>query len=297
MKVPSVAASAVPTSTGATAAGSVRGRAAINQMRSGLKASRGELREVGLALGLVGLAPLLRLLGRVEEQVGVVRQLLDAAQPVLVRRGSSPSGAAARRGRARASRGTTSPSPPRARSSGTTVLTSPMSSACCASYWRQRNQISFAFFCPTRSREQRRAEAAVERADPRPGLAEARVVGGDREVADDVQHVPAADRVAGDHRHDRLRQPPDLHLQVGDVEAPDLRALGRCSRCRRARAGRRPSRTRAGPRRSARSRRPRCPRGRARAPRRSRRWSAAGTRCAPPGRLMVIFAMPSPEVS
>ena len=71
------------------------------------------------------------------------------------------------------------------------------------------------------AREQRRAEAAVERADARPGLPEARVVGGDREVADEVQHVAAADRVAGDHRDDRLRQPADLHVQVGDVEAPD----------------------------------------------------------------------------
>ena len=70
-------------------------------------------------------------------------------------------------------------------------------------------------------REQARAEAAVERADLRAGLAEARVVGGDREVADDVQHVAAADRVAGDHRDHRLRQPPDLDVQVGDVEAPD----------------------------------------------------------------------------
>ena len=62
---PSVAASAVPTSTGATAAGSVRGRAAISQMRDGARRrSRPprELREVGRALLLVGLAPLLRLL-------------------------------------------------------------------------------------------------------------------------------------------------------------------------------------------------------------------------------------------
>ena len=40
LKVSSVAASAVPTSTGATAAGSVRGRAAISQMRGGRSASR-----------------------------------------------------------------------------------------------------------------------------------------------------------------------------------------------------------------------------------------------------------------
>ena len=39
--VPSVAASAVPTSTGATAAGSVRGRAAMSQMCSGLKGAWG----------------------------------------------------------------------------------------------------------------------------------------------------------------------------------------------------------------------------------------------------------------
>ena len=35
------------------------------------------------------------------------------------------------------------------RSSGTTVFTSPISSASSASYWRHRNQISLAFFCPT----------------------------------------------------------------------------------------------------------------------------------------------------
>jgi hypothetical protein len=39
-----------------------------------------------------------------------------------------------------------------------------------------------------------------------------------------VQDVPAADRVARDHRDDRLGQPADLDLQVGDVEAPDARA-------------------------------------------------------------------------
>ena len=74
--------------------------------------------------------------------------------------------------------------------------------------------------------QQRGAEAAVEGADARAGLAEARVVGGDREVADEVQDLAAADRVAGDHRDDRLRQPAHLHVQVGDVEAPDRRALG-----------------------------------------------------------------------
>src|SRR5215210_7365789 len=94
LKVPSVAASAVPTSTGATAAGSVRGRAAMSQIRvaegwswtagtGGLLWALRELREVGPALLLVGLAALARLLGGVEEEVRVVRELLDPAEPVL----------------------------------------------------------------------------------------------------------------------------------------------------------------------------------------------------------------------
>src|SRR5829696_7850908 len=77
-------AAAVPTRTGAIAAGRVRGRAAISQMR-GFKASRTfrELREVRAATLLVGVAPLLALLGHVEEERRVVRQLLDAGEPVL----------------------------------------------------------------------------------------------------------------------------------------------------------------------------------------------------------------------
>src|SRR3712207_5005612 len=79
----SCTASAVPTSTGARAAGSVRSRAAINQIRKARLRPLRELREVGLALGLVRLAPLPRLLRGVEEEVGVVRELLDARQAVL----------------------------------------------------------------------------------------------------------------------------------------------------------------------------------------------------------------------
>ena len=33
--------------------------------------------------------------------------------------------------------------------------------------------------------------------------------------------MPAADGVPGDHRDHRLRQPPDLHVQVADVQASD----------------------------------------------------------------------------
>src|SRR4051812_26648128 len=97
LNVPSVPASAVPTSTGATAAGSVRGRAATAHRRSarprpgprpapGPRSGSGPLRElveVGLALLGVGSASLPRLVGAVEEEVGVVRELLEAGQPVL----------------------------------------------------------------------------------------------------------------------------------------------------------------------------------------------------------------------
>ena len=108
-------------------------------------------------------------------------------------------------------------------SSGTTVLTSPISSACCAEYWRQRNQISFAFFWPTWLARSAAPKPPSKLPTRGPGLPEAGVVGGDREVADHVQHVTAADRVAGHHRDDRLGQPADLHVQVGHVEPADRR--------------------------------------------------------------------------
>src|SRR5262249_56971796 len=69
--------------------------------------------------------------------------------------------------------------------------------------------------------EETRPVAAVEGADLGPGLPEAGVVGCDREVADHVQDVPAADRVSGHHRDDGFRQPPDLDLEIQDVEATD----------------------------------------------------------------------------
>jgi len=49
-------------------------------------------------------------------------------------------------------------------------------------------------------------------------------IGGDGQVADDVQDVAAADRVAGDHRDDGLGRAPDLDLQVQDVEPADALA-------------------------------------------------------------------------
>src|ERR1700736_4768955 len=92
-------ASEVPTRTGATEAGSVRTRAAMIQIRTPLGAFAvviagpsnreplcppRELREIGLALLEVGVPALLSLLAHVEEEVGVVRELLDAREAVLV---------------------------------------------------------------------------------------------------------------------------------------------------------------------------------------------------------------------
>ncbi len=59
-----------------------------------------------------------------------------------------------------------------------------------------------------------------------PDLAEDGVVGGDRQVADEVQHVTAADGPARHLRDDRLGHAAHLHVQVGDVEATDRVLVG-----------------------------------------------------------------------
>jgi hypothetical protein len=63
------------------------------------------------------------------------------------------------------------------------------------------------------------AKTAVERADFGTGLAEAGVIRGDGEVADDVQNVTAADGVTGDHGDDGLGQGADFFLEIEHVEA------------------------------------------------------------------------------
>src|SRR3954471_15257979 len=211
LKVPSLPARAVPTSTGATAAGSVRGRDATSQSRSGLKASRAlrELAEVGLALLAVGVATLLGLLGRVEEEVGVVRELLDAGEPVL-------GGVEARLEK-----------PQREGGEGE-HLAAPLHGLLLEVLERHHGVHEphverllgvvlaaqepdlLGLLRADEVGEETGAEAAVEAAHARAGLAEARVVGRDRQVADEVQDVAAADRVAGDHRDHGLRQAPDL---------------------------------------------------------------------------------------
>ena len=136
------------------------------------------------------------------------------------------------------------------------------------------------------------AEARVEAAHPRPGLPEARVVGRDREVAHQVQHVAAADGVArhqGDHR---LGERPDQALQVEDVEARHALVVHVAGVAAHplvaARAeGLGPL---AGEEHDADLRRPRA---RARRRRSARRACCGRKALRTSGRLMVILAMPS----
>src|SRR5215208_6633676 len=104
--------------------------------------------------------------------------------------------------------------------SGTTSLTSPISSASSAEYILQRNHISFAFFGDEVG-EDGGAESAVEAADLRSDLPELRVVGSDGEVAHHVKDVAPADGVSCNHRDDGLGAAPDLDVQIRDVEASD----------------------------------------------------------------------------
>src|SRR6202008_893712 len=76
------------------------------------------------------------------------------------------------------------------------------------------------FLRSDQAREHGGAEAAVEGAYARSRLTEARVLSRDREVADHVQHVPAADRVAGHHGPHGLGQPADLDVQVAHLKPP-----------------------------------------------------------------------------
>ncbi len=78
---------------------------------------------------------------------------------------------------------------------------------------------------PDGAGQDRRAVPPVEAPDLGPGLAESCVVGRNGDVADQVQDVPAADGVAGDHGDDRLGDAAHQDLEVEDVEAADA-ALG-----------------------------------------------------------------------
>src|SRR2546423_9392125 len=212
-KMPSWPASAVPTGTGATAAGRVRGRAAMSQIRAPLGIRRlraaGKLREVRAALLDVGVATLVRLLAAVEEEVRVVGELLEPGEAVLGRVEARLQQAQRER---REREHLTAPG------DGLVLEALERHDRVDQSPVQRRLGVVLAAEEPhlagplgaDLARQQPGAVAAVEGADPGPGLAEAGVVGGDRQVADDVQHVPPSDRVAGDHRHDRLRGAAEL---------------------------------------------------------------------------------------
>src|SRR5439155_22023080 len=76
-------------------------------------------------------------------------------------------------------------------------------------------------------------EAGIERAHAWPGLPEDGALGGDRQVAEEVKHVAATDRVAVDRGDHRFRDLPDQTVQVLDLEktrfgravVPGLRTL------------------------------------------------------------------------
>src|SRR3954447_22762677 len=211
-------AAAVPTSTGAIAAGSVRGRAAINQIRT--SGPLRVLREVGAASLLIGVAALLSLLRHVEEEGRVMGELLDPGNAILDRV------------EARFEQ------PQRQRGEGG-HLAAPghgLALDLCEREHRvhQTHVQRLLGVVETREEpdllrlldadvpfEERCPEAAVEASDPRPRLAEDGVVGCDGHVADQVEDVAAPDRIALDHRDDGLWQTTDLHVQVADVEAPD----------------------------------------------------------------------------
>src|SRR5215471_2073087 len=215
---PSWTATAVPARTAETATASVAGRAAIHQTSAALGAL-GELGEVGLALLDVGVTALLRLLAQVVEQRGVAGQLLDAGQAVV--RGVHPGLEHAQGERAVLEH------LPRPRD-GLLLQALQRHDLVDQAHLQGLPRVVLLAQEPDLARllladdarQEAGAVAAVEAAHARAGLAEPGVVGGDRQVAHDVQHVAAPDRVPGDHGDDRLGRPPDLDLEVEDVQAP-----------------------------------------------------------------------------
>src|SRR5581483_8892946 len=182
-----------------------------------------KLGEVRLALLHVRVAPFLRLFAQVVEKRRVAGELLDPGQPVV--RGVEAGLQQAQRERAQLEH---APAPP----DGLLLELVERHDLVDEAHLQRLLRVVLLAEEPDlarllladAAREQAGAVPAVEAADARPGLAEARVVGRDRQVADDVQHVAAADRVARDHGDDGLRQAPDLDLEVQHVQAAD--ALG-----------------------------------------------------------------------
>src|SRR5690606_6064307 len=77
-------------------------------------------------------------------------------------------------------------------------------------------------FVPDDPGQERGSVAGVEATHLGSGLAKDRVVGGNGEVADDLEHVAPADAVSGHHGDDRLRERPAQPLEAADVEPGGL---------------------------------------------------------------------------
>src|SRR3954447_18071505 len=232
-------AAAVPTSTGAIAAGSVRVRAAMshNLTRSllrfrslALQTSKsrsfalasggggvewlwppGVLAEIRLAALDVRVPPLLALLGHVEAQRRVVGELLQAGQAVL-------GGVEARLQKAqRQRREVPHLATPRDRLALELAhrdhgVDEPHVERLLSVVEATQEPDLLGLLDAHVAGEQRGAEASVEAADARPGLPEPRVVRGDGHVADQVQDVATPHRVAGHRGDHRLRRAADLDV-------------------------------------------------------------------------------------
>src|SRR5947209_1197487 len=227
---PSWTAIAVPMSTGATDAARVAGRTADHHTlvalgavsvaaATALRALR-ELGEIGLSLLDVRVATLLRLVAHVIEERRVAGELLDAGEPVVGGVHAGFDHAQSERAQLEHAAAPGHRLLLEVRERYDLVHEAHVERLLRVVLVAQEPDLA-RLLLPDDAREQSRTVAAVEAADARARLAEARVLRGDREVADDVQHVTAPDGVAGDHRDDRLRQAADLDLDVEDVQAAD----------------------------------------------------------------------------
>src|SRR6266498_77572 len=179
-----------------------------------------ELGEVGLALLAEGVAALLRLLGHVVEVSRVTGELLDACQPVGVRVEARLEQPQCQRALAEDLAAPVEGDLLQAVEGHDRVDQAHRQCLHGVVLVAQEPDLG-RLLASHGAGEHPHPVAAVERPHPRARLAEAGVVGRDRQVADQVQDVPAADGVAGHHGDHRLGQPADLDLQVEHVEAAD----------------------------------------------------------------------------
>ena len=75
------------------------------------------------------------------------------------------------------------------------------------------------FFLADNACEITAPEPGIKRADLGPGLPEDGVVCRDRQITDEMQNMPAADREACDHGNHRFWKMANLFLQIEDIQA------------------------------------------------------------------------------